>query len=305
MDKIEQDKGATRPNREGFALMITLSVLAVVIALTMVLLSYFKEVKKDADHTQALIQANLFYTDIVKQFSKFKEKKELFDQLYLFPIALSAAEGRFSMTLSCEPLAKGLNINWLALEKDLKHQTHFQEAQNLFDFLAQEHNIEDPARLREMLLLEMGDKHKTIVKKQSRLRQKEGIISYQQFEKIISEYQLEIDDLNVDKIAWQKYFSFLIRADKIDAQYSTAELLSFLFDIDLESVRDWTSSAEKASLKDFVNNNGGTYDEKKVLLAEETFLDLSHCEVHYGQGYRFAFDYIEGEAKHFEFYGKY
>ncbi|NOR55750.1 MAG: hypothetical protein GQ531_06030 [Sulfurovum sp.] len=305
MDKTEQDKGTTRPNREGFALMITLSVLAVVIALTVVLLSYFKEVKKDADHTQALIQANLYYTDIVKQFEKFKEKKELFDQLYLFPVALSAAEGRFSMTLRCEPLAKGVNVNWLALEKDIKHKTHFEEAQNLFDFLVQEHNIEDAARLREMLLLEMGDKHKTIVKKQSRLRQKEGIISYQQFEKIISEYQLEVDDLNVDKIAWQKYFSFLTTADKIDAQHSTAELLSFLFDIDLESVRDWTSSEERTSLKDFVNNSGGAYDEKKVLLAEDTFLDLSHCEVNYGQGYRFAFDYIEGEAKHFEFYGNY
>jgi len=304
MDKTGQDK-TTRTKREGFALMITLSVLAVVIALTVVLLGYFKEVKNDADDTQALIQANLFYTDIVEQFGKFKEKKELFDQLYIFPVALSAEEGRFSMTLICEPLAKGLNINWLAWEKDSKHQTHFQEAQTLFDTLVQEHNLEDPTRLREMLVLEMGKGKKTIAKKQSRLRQKEGIISYEQFAKIISEYQLEVDDLKVDKVPWQKYFSFLKEADKIDAEYSSPELLALLFDIDLESVREWTSSEEKTSLKTFVNNNAGSYDEKKSLFAEETFLDLSHCEVSYGKGYRFTFDYIEGEAKHFEFYGQY
>jgi len=304
MDKIGQDM-SIRTQRKGFALMITLSVLAVVIALTVVLLSYFKEVKEDASHTQALIQANLFYADIVEQFGKFKEKKALFDQLYLYPVALSAAEGRFSMTLICEPLAKGVNINWLALAKDNKKQIQYQEAQNLFDLLVQEHNVEDPIRLREMLLAAIKNDNKTITSGQSRLRQKEGIISYKQFEKIISEYQLEVDDLEVDKITWKKYFSFSKETDKIDAEYSSPELLSLLFDIDLASVRDWTSSIEKTSLKTFVNNNAGGYDEKKSLFAEENFLDLSYCEVSYGEGYRFTFDYIEGEAKHFEFYGKY
>ena len=59
MDKIENITTTVRRGREGFALMITLSVLSVVIALTIVLLSYFTKVKEDAETTKALIQADI------------------------------------------------------------------------------------------------------------------------------------------------------------------------------------------------------------------------------------------------------
>ncbi|MCF6205631.1 MAG: hypothetical protein L3J47_01880 [Sulfurovum sp.] len=49
--------------RSGFALIITLSVLMVVIALTGVLIGYLDTARRDASQTKALIQANLFFAD--------------------------------------------------------------------------------------------------------------------------------------------------------------------------------------------------------------------------------------------------
>ena len=303
---MDKTQNITLPSssQRGFALMITLSVLSVVIALTIVMLSYFNEVKEDADLTKALIQADVYYADIVEQFDKFKAKKNLFSQLYRRPLSLRTPKGRFSLVLRCQPLASGININWLAMEREAKKQHLYQEAQIIFDALAQEYDLEEPDRLLEMILFEIGKGRKFVTQDQSRLIQKNGIISYQQFSGILNRYEMEVDDLKVGRVPWRKYFSFSLKSEKIDAEYSSAELISFLFDIDLKTVREWMSSIPKTSLKNFVNENAGNYNEKKNLLAEGTFLGESRCTVNFGAGYKFTFDYIQGEAKYFEFYGK-
>ncbi|SFV56241.1 hypothetical protein MNB_SV-3-173 [hydrothermal vent metagenome] len=290
--------------RSGFALLITLSVLSVIIALTVVLLGYFDEVKEDSDTTKALIQADVYYADILEVFEKVKDKKALFNILYRVPVFLQSPDKRFSLSLKCEPLAKGININWLGFEEDKKRHYLYEEAQRIFDILVQQYGVEDPDRLLEMLTLEIGGSSTFVVREQSRLRQKNGIISYEQFSDIVSRYQLEADDSHVGHIPWRKYFSFSDKAQKIDAEYSSAELISLLFDIDLATVNEWHNAAEKSSLAVFVEENGLNYAQKKPLLAEETFLGQSMCSVRYGDGYHFSFRYIDGGAKHFEFYGK-
>ncbi len=302
------DKTADRiavVHKRGFALMITLSVLAVIIALTMVLLGYFNEVREDADTTKALIQADVYYADILTQFKKLKGKQ--FKQLYRYPVTLQSPDGRFMLSLHCEPVAKGVNINWLKYENDREHYALFEEAQRLFDMLVQQYGIESPDRLREMILRELHSGNKYIVKSQSRLRQKNGIISYKQFADIVKRYQVETDDAKVSRVPWERYFSFSPTAEKIDVEYSSPELIAYLFDLDLQTVKEWFAlpPEEKGSLEHFVNNNGGNYAEKKPLISD--YSGESSCMVRYKYGggiYRFGFEYIEGEAKNFEFYGK-
>lgn len=306
MDKTEYIHKDVR-SKHGFALMITLSVLSVIIALTMVLLSYFEEVQEDASTTKALIQADIYYADITKVFKGVKDKKALFSVLYRTVFPLSTDDGRFSMMLRCEPLSKGVNINWLGLEGDSKKEALYSVAQEVFEMLAQEYNIVDTGRLLELLLEEMGEKNGFISKEQSRLHQKNGIISYQQFTGVINRYQFEVDDLEIAKVPWKKYFSFSPKSEKIDAEYSSPELISYLFGINLATVKEWALDIEKSSLETFVNNNGGSYAQRKSLLAGKNFLEETQCSVRYALGgvyYRFAFEYIEGEARYFEFFGK-
>ena len=306
MDKTVFNRSNVK-QRRGFALMVTFSVLLIIIALTVVLLSYFKEVQYDAADTTAMIQADVYYADITKVFNRFKKKKTLFSTLYRFPVPLRSPDGRFAMTLRCQPLSKGANINWLSQEENNAMQEQYGFAQTIFELLAQEYDLEEADRLREMLIEEIGGKKKYVKKEYSRLRQKNGIISYKQFAQIVSRYQLEVDDPKASSVPWQKYFTFSANAKVIDAEYATPELISLLFDIDLQSVKEWHSDPEKGSLESFVNNNGGNYTSKSKLIAGKNFLEESQCTVSFKSGkgqYKFRFEYIQGEAKHFEFYGK-
>ncbi|HSR74186.1 MAG TPA: hypothetical protein VLL31_05040 [Sulfurovum sp.] len=295
-------------NRQGFALLITLSVLAVIIALTTVLLSYLDEVQQDSSNTKALIQADVYHTNITNIFQGFKNKETLFSVLYSTALPLRTEDEKFSLVLQCDPLYKGVNINWLGMGNDSNKTAQYTVAQELFDYLSLEYNIEDAGRLQEMLIEEIGNKNRLVQKEQSRLHQKNGIISYHQFEEILNRYQFEVDDSQIGTVPWEKYFSFSPQADKIDAKYSSPELISYLFDIDVESVKEWSSSLERGTLESFVVENGGDYVQWKTIVAGELFLEAAKCTVGYAfaQGqYRFGFEYIDGEAKHFEFYGKY
>jgi hypothetical protein len=303
MDKPEYTIAKRVPHRRGFALLITLSVLAVIIALTGVLLSYFDEVRKDANTTKALIQGNLYYADIRKIFQNFKKKKTLYTTLYATPVPLSSPDGRFSLMLTCRPLANGVNINWLGMGNSQEMLEQYNAVQKVFDAIEQRYNLEDMGRLQEMLLEEIGGGEKFVQKEQSRLRQKNGIISYKQFEGIVSRYQLEVDDQKAGRVPWSKLFVFGATSRVIDGDYISAELLSLLFDIDLVTVKEeWVEGQTK--LKTFVKEHGGTY--RQDLFAKD-FLEEAECEVQYGyaeERFRFKFVDIQGEVKDFEFYGK-
>jgi len=306
MDKTKNNF-STGKQREGFALLITLSVLTVIIGLTTILLSYFDEVREDASQTKALIQANVYYGDIIKVFNGFKNKKALFSRLYIASYSTVSEDGRFQLSLACKPLANAVNINWLESDNDPKMREAYVLAQTVFDFLVQEYDLEDGMRLQEMLIEEIRSEEHSGQGVSSRFRQKKGIISYQQFAAIVSRYQFEVDDKKVSQVPWDRYFSFLVSSKVIDAEYSSAELISLMFEIDLQSVQEWYSDPAKSNLQTFIKDNGGDYAAKTKILAGSNFIQESTCMVSYrtaGEPYRFSFEYVQGEAKYFEFYGK-
>ena len=296
---------ALSSQRQGFALILTLAVLTVIIALTGVLIGYLDTARRDASSTKAIIQANLYFTDVKKIISKFKDKKALYSTLYLTPIPLQSEDGRFSLMLACRPTDNGININWLGMSNISVMQAQYNVARKVFEAIMQQYEVRDPSLLEEMILEAINGSQR---EEQSRLRYKNGMISYQQFEQLLSRYQFESDDENIGKIPWKKYFVFSpaskLPADNLIAgDYLSVELLSILFDIDKEMVKSEWVEAEGA-LKTFLSSQGIPYD--KALFSKQ-FINRSQCEVIYSYGEdRFMFSFIdkEGEVKDFEFYGK-
>lgn len=308
MDKPLALISSATSQKRGFALIITLSVLTVLIALTGVLIGYLDIARKEASATKALIQANLYFADLKGIIGKFKEKKTLYNTLYTSPVPLQSADGRFSITLQCRPLTNGVNINWLGYDNDPLMAAQYNAAQKVFEALVQEHNIKDPSRLEEILFEAIGGDKGGVREEQRRLRQKDGIISYQQFRQLLSRYQFEVDDNKIGRIAWRKYFVFnpvskVAAKNVIAGDYLSIELLSILFDIDKETLKAEWIEAEGA-LKGLLFRYGIAFDKK---LYTEKFVDQSHCEVTFGyEGEEFMFAFIdkEGEVKDFEFYTK-
>ena len=318
MDKPAHTIHRRVPHKKGFALILTLSVLAVIIALTGVLIGYLDNVRRDATYTKALIQGNLYYSDLKSMLdTKFKSnRKGLYTQLYQTSIPLSSPDGRFSLMIHCRPLANGVNINWLGLGNNQQMVDQYTAVLKVFEAIVQRYNLEDATRLQEMILEAIGKQDETFVQpEQSRLRQKNGIISYQQFEAILQRYQFEVDDPKVSLVPWKKLFVFneikrdkqgkVISGDKIDGDYITPELISLLFDIDLATVKEeWIESGTK--LKAFVQNMGEDDKYSSKLFTKE-FLPMTWCEVSYeygGERFMFKFVDILKEVKNFEFYGK-
>jgi Tfp pilus assembly protein PilV len=308
MDKPFSPTTGISSHKRGFALIVTLSVLVVVIALTGVLVGYLDTVREESVQTKAMLQANLYFKDMKEIISKFKQKKTLYAVLYAAPIPLQSEDGKFSLSVSCKPMANGVNINWLAFSNNQVMIPQYNAASKVFDTLVDEYELENPSRLEEMLLEVIREQSGADPEKQSRLRQKNGIISYQQFMQILSRYQFETDDRNIGKVPWDKYFVFRPSSkvpdeNMIEGDYLSPELIALLFDIDIETLKEEWAPGEDA-LKKLLAKYSIPYEAK---LFSKKFMEQSYCEVVYdfkGERFRFAFVDSEGEVKDFEFYGK-
>ena len=306
MDEINYINSQVR-RKSGFVLMITLSVLSVVIVLTTILLGYFEEVQEDVSDTKALIQADIYYTNITDIFNKFKDKKMLFNTLFKTSLPIVSEEDKFGVILDCKPTNEGININWFALDGDDKNSHLYDLSIEVFEHIAGNYKISDASRLQEMLLEVINGQYSTDRDFRERLGRKGGIKSYREFSDIVTAYQFEEDDKDIGLVPWEKYFSFTPKSENITTEYSSAELISFLFDIELSSILEWKNSIEldRPPLSSMISDNGGDYNSRKNIISDNP--DTAKCSVNYsfdGDYYRFSFEYIEGEAKYFEFYGK-
>lgn len=298
MDKTHPPK-----QRRGIALLITLVTITIITVMIGILFGALESVRKDSRNTTALLQANTYYADIAKLLKEFKEKELLFSTLYQSPIPFMSEDGAFSIIIECKPLLAGVNINWLGMEHDTKMYPKYAITQKLFDAIAVEYDLEDPGMLLEMLLEEIGAESKFVEKERSRLFQKRGIISFQQFESILSRYQMQADDPGVGRVPWSRFFAFVPEAEFIDGDQMSAELVSLLFDVDMAIVKEEWQAGDGA-LAQFALTYGLEYDTK---IFAKKFIEYAQCEVGFDyaqERYRFSFVDMEGEVKHFEFFGR-
>ena len=294
--------------RNGVVLFITLSVIVAMLGLVGVIFSYLDRAKQNSSHSGAIIQSNLFFADtsraidkLLKIVGKDKDKREtILTTLYSAPMTLQPQESELFITAECRPLDNGVNINWLGYENNSSMQSHYSMAQRLFDDMVDRYSIDNPSLLLEKILIAINGSST----EGSRLKRGVGIVSLSQFQEILREYQLQSDDRGVEKIRWERFFTFDKGSILIDGNYISAELISMLFDIELELVKDeWF---EGDNLKEFVVANGGDISKYKKIFSP-TLIERIHCKVTYSyldEVYSFGLDYLEERAERFEFYAK-
>ena len=303
MDKLKWTN-----KREGVALLITLVAVAVVMVLVSVLFKVLGDAKKSSMDTSALIQANLYYADMAVFFKKIptESKEEVLKNLYQFPVAFAKEDGNPVLNIVCKPLTAGVNIHWLALQDNSQMQPHYTVARHLFDSIALQYNITNITRLEAMILEAISLDQKYLPAYQSRLFQKSDIMSFHQFKEILMRYQLETDDRSVMEVPWEKLLSFVPEAESIDTGNMSPELVALLFDMDIQAVKSEWDQEEGGPERIVKVYQPDIYRDNPKVFAQ-AFTEYARCKVSYQyaqENYGFAFNEIQGEVNHFEFYGR-
>ncbi|CAA6824207.1 MAG: Unknown protein [uncultured Sulfurovum sp.] len=299
--------------KTGIALFITLMVIASIMSIMAVSFSYLEKVQKDAGSTSALIQANLLYGNTIEVLKRFfpagVDNSDKLTLIYTMPLVLSEAKSGFALNLSCEALMIGVPINWLDPKESPKVPDKNSLAKDVLAYVINIYEIEDPNGLEEMLLEAISGKRLQNIDYEPRLKIQKGIVSRQEFYRILTDYALKYDDIKALNVPWNKYFSF-IKVDektKIDGNYLSPEFISAAFDVPIEIVQDsWivgettlTTFGKENSIIDQRMTNNKIFSNKA--------LNAMHCTQTFAyqeRQYGFKFNYIEGRSDNFEFNGQ-
>ncbi len=297
--------------KRGIALFITLMVIASIMSIIAVSFSYLEKVQNDTGETSAIIQGDLLYkntVEVLKRFfpkgSKNQDKLEL---LYSTPLPLSEPKNGFYLTISCQPLMKGVPISWLDESSTQQVPEKTSLAKRVLQNVMEQYEVEEPSQLEELILKAVSSKSLENMDYRPRVKTKKGIVSREQFNRIITDYLFVSDDTKVLTIPWENYFTFttISKQTKIDGVYLSAEFISVAFDIPIEIVQEsW--NPQEITLVEFLQQNGVLDPLNKNIYSKEA-LNAMHCETIYAykkNQYGFNFNYIDGRSQNFEFNGQ-
>jgi hypothetical protein len=291
--------------RPAITLLITLSVIATMIALMGVMFKYLDVARGKAEVKASMIQANLLSADVsqfLRQILGKKPSKSTMQTLFETPLGLSAESGEFSMGISCQPLASRINITWLGLENRATKQKAYSLASSLFEMLTDKVNLRDSTLLKEKITAALKPGRSSTFGVPSRINKKKGIITFKKFQELLDDYRFETDDNRVYRIPWQRYFSFGTSEEKVDGDFASPELLAFLYDVDLNVVRE---NYQLGALNQFLSEIGESRAAYKWLFSEKA-LAVAQCKASYTfrkGNYGFVFNYMHGKVEGFEFFG--
>ncbi len=297
--------------KHGIALFITLMVIASIMSIIAVSFTYLEKVQKDAGRTSAILQGNLLHRntlDILKSqgFDKKQGNTDKLKILYTTPLLLSEPKSGFSLNLGCKPLMVGVPIAWLDKSLFSKTPNKVVLANKILNYIAETYDVQEANELERLIKQAVMGKVSQNEDDAPRIKSKKGIISKQQFYRIISDYRLRFNDPKVLSIPWERYFTFtkVDKTTKIDGVFLSAEFISAAFEIPIEVVKDSWIPGE-STLSRFLSENSLGKPDKKLYSTKA--LNAMHCEEIYANGdmqYKMNFDYFKGRSSNFEFNGK-
>jgi len=289
--------------RRAITLFITLTVIAALLTLVGVSFSYLEKAKKDSAVSSSIIQGNIFYADISRTLDKLlkgSNAQSVLSMLYLAPQAIQEKEGSFFVSIGCEPLSNGIDINWFGLKNDKKNQKKYDLVVRVFDDVTSEYRLEDDSKLLEYIIEDIEG-----VNESTRLKQKKGILSLKQFNNILNRYFVETGDSKVFNVPWGQYFAFVGKESNIDSKYLSSYLIALLFDLDLSFVQEEWMEGE--NLANFLKENSANMELYDNKIFSNTLLKRLSCTIAYAYNsniYRFSFNYLDERVEYFEFYSK-
>ncbi len=301
--------------RRGVTLFVTLAIIAAMLGLVGVVFTYLESARSKAEFKASLIQGDLLYADTkaaIRRFQGPSPKNSAYKRIYETPLPIATLNGEFGMMVHCSPIADRPNIAWLGLGNDRKHPIHFAVAEKIYDHLLQKVDLKNPTLLYEMITDALKNKRLKRFNILSNINKKKGTITYREFQQVLDAYRFEADDKRVYSIPWRKWFAFGTDLRRIDSNFIRLDVLSVLFDIDMQLIRGSDGFERGDSLKQFLEANGldtewyNATGDKEVFVKKHP-VDAMRCTVNYSfrdGRYALAFDYINKRVENFEYLGR-
>lgn len=285
-------------------LLITLAVIAAMLALVAVLFGYLDSARKKAESEAALIQADLLRKDVGNLLQKYLKGHPSASTLQTFygnSLAYYPEHSDFGVTIRCSPLLDRVPIVWLGWEEDPKHRRHYQLARRLFDRLTDAAELKEPETFYNLLVKALHGRH-LLFGHPDDLKAAPLLMSTDSFAALEEDYRYLADDPNIYRIPWNDYFLLNISGTvprTLDRDYLNPHLVSLLFDLDPALVREEYTPGE---LVKFLRSVGAESKRYEWLFAPAPS-PAAHCDLHYsfreGQ-YNVSFDYMDQRILNFE-----
>jgi hypothetical protein len=283
--------------REGFALLITLSVLAVLIALSAVMVSMMDRARSEANAAKALVQANVLYRDAARVLDKTKKNEEYRAMLLASPLPIGDPQKGMSVIVSCKPEIDTVNLNWWGLDDNATYQAYAEAAKRMMRAVIMRYELENGNMLEEML-----DAHFEAKKGRNAHR----FLSFSEFYELLVTYILRTGDEKVRDVPWKTLFVFepveKVRPEKIAVDYMDPKAAALFFGLD-ESLLKENALENGTSMKEFIAASGFLSEKDDEILKEGQPSSLV-CEVDFryrDKPYAFRFYEYEGKVNRFVF----
>ncbi len=294
-------------SRKGIALLITLSVMAAMLALIAVSMGYLDNARSRASYKSALIESDYLFKSFGDALRVNIGKKPSVDTLKIFyslPLSFTARSDEFDMTFFCEPESNRIPFAWLAKKNDKRYTRQYEIAQKVFDDIVNRAEVRNPERLESMIIQALSGKDGIKYGIKSRAIQKKDIMTQNELIDILSDYRYAEDDDSVFRIEWDKYFTeseaSVPNNTKIDAQFAPSELMSIIMDMDKGYIKEQLSGGD---LDKFMKEAGIDKKTYKWLFADKGIADMV-CQGRFGYAehtYIMSFEYRSGNIKGFGF----
>jgi hypothetical protein len=282
--------------RRGFALLITLAVLAVLIAISAMTIAMLSDAERRSIGVRALIEADLVYEDAAKVLQREAGDESLRGMLLAAPVGITGKRSDFSAIMQCRASRHTVNINWLKSGKTDRERFLSEAAERMLDETALRYELDDAERLKSLLRDYFDDPLN-------------GDMHFAAFYDIVMRYLLETGDTNIRRVPWRNLFVFEpidnVEDEKIAGDYMDAEAISLFFGADMQYVRE-ERPVPGGPLKDLLLSSG-YWDENFASLFYEGAAKSMLCEVDFSyrkRNYAFRFYEREGKVGRFVFLGE-
>jgi len=302
--------------RPAIALLLTLSIIVAMLSLMGVMFGYLNNARDRAELKSSLIQADLLMTDLPGQIRQVVGKKPSQGSMFRLsrtPLLSIAKNREFSSDTRCSPLSNRANLAWLA-NKSNKERTQATviSQQNLvkgiLSHIYDTTNLKDSGRLHEIISTIASEKRVKIFGVKGRLNKKKGIISYRMFQDFLDEYYFETGDARAYRISWKSYFVFGVKTEKIDGDFMPAELLAYMYDMDVAEAKEHINSNPKRGFKlSSLFDDYPEYRSRHKNIVSKSTVAMARCTSSFkfrNENHSFGFNYIRGKAEGFEFFSR-